>query len=583
MKNKLSILAFLAILALAALVRFYRLDSLVTPYWEEVALGYDAYSLSQTGADHHGNFWPIVAVESFGDWKPAGYFYALIPFIKVLGLNVLAVRLPSAIAGLMIVVGVFILLKQILPPATKKTSPYLPHLGMLVTAISPWAILFSRAAWEVNLATALVLWGIISFFAFIQTQKRPIWLLGWSILLLALSMYTYHATRLIAPLLGLSLVAMWFLEDNYSARFFSGIKNFISQQFIPLILGLGIAMLLVSPFLLTQSSVTSQRFKETAIFSDLSIINKSNQAQAAQPNIIGKVFYHRFTLFGLEVTKNFLSQFNPNFLFLSGDSNVRHSTQYFGQLYHLEAIYLFFGLIFVATSLRNVKENRYLLESKKYLIFLFVWLGLGIVPASLTFATPHALRILPTLPVWMVLITLGIGQLIDTLKKNSPKFLPATSLTAILLLGVVVAYGLELSMFWRHYTRIYPSAYAQEWQDGYEELIKTVQENSDPTTNVYITREQGRPAMYYWFYSLTNPSLVQAADVKSQQDQGEFLEFQNIKFINGVAAVGSFPALVAASPSQINFLRERPELKIDAVKHISHPQGEVIWEIVWAR
>src|SRR5690606_3054297 len=103
------------ILLVSLFLRVYQINQ-VPPaiYWEEAALGYDAYSLFKTGQDHHGNSWPILAVESFGDWKPAGYFYAAIPFIGVLGLNETAVRLPSALSGVLIVLGIGVLVKQVI-------------------------------------------------------------------------------------------------------------------------------------------------------------------------------------------------------------------------------------------------------------------------------------------------------------------------------------------------------------------------------------------------------------------------------------------------------------------------------------
>ena len=73
-----------AILILAAVLRLYRLaDFPAGLNADEAALGYNAYSLLLTGKDEHGHSWPV-NLESFGDFKPAGYAYLLIPFIKVL-------------------------------------------------------------------------------------------------------------------------------------------------------------------------------------------------------------------------------------------------------------------------------------------------------------------------------------------------------------------------------------------------------------------------------------------------------------------------------------------------------------------
>ncbi|KKU78425.1 MAG: Glycosyl transferase family 39, partial [Candidatus Amesbacteria bacterium GW2011_GWA2_47_70] len=84
------------ILILASVLRLYKLSSYPAGLnADEAALGYNAYSLMLTGRDEHGHPWPV-NLESFGDFKPAGYAYLLIPFIKVFGLTELAVRLPSA-------------------------------------------------------------------------------------------------------------------------------------------------------------------------------------------------------------------------------------------------------------------------------------------------------------------------------------------------------------------------------------------------------------------------------------------------------------------------------------------------------
>ena len=51
---------FGSILILALLLRVLRLDQLPPSlYWEEVAIGYDAYSILKTAKDHHGNFLPV--------------------------------------------------------------------------------------------------------------------------------------------------------------------------------------------------------------------------------------------------------------------------------------------------------------------------------------------------------------------------------------------------------------------------------------------------------------------------------------------------------------------------------------------
>ena len=97
MKHKIILLV---IIVLAFILRIYRLDQ-VPPslYWDEASLGYNAFSISQTLRDEHGVFCLLPILPLFGDYKPVGYIYAIVPFIKLFGLSEIAVRLPRPLQG----------------------------------------------------------------------------------------------------------------------------------------------------------------------------------------------------------------------------------------------------------------------------------------------------------------------------------------------------------------------------------------------------------------------------------------------------------------------------------------------------
>src|SRR3990167_4417424 len=83
---------------IALILRFYKLGQIpLSLSWDEVSLGYNAYSILKTGRDEHAKWFPLAAFEAYGDYKPPLYIYASVPFIKVFDLNELAVRLPSAL------------------------------------------------------------------------------------------------------------------------------------------------------------------------------------------------------------------------------------------------------------------------------------------------------------------------------------------------------------------------------------------------------------------------------------------------------------------------------------------------------
>ena len=76
--NKYKKIILISIIALAFLLRFYRLVDYPALNADEAAIAYNAYSLIETGLDEHGNPWPI-HFQSFNDFKPGGYFYLVLP------------------------------------------------------------------------------------------------------------------------------------------------------------------------------------------------------------------------------------------------------------------------------------------------------------------------------------------------------------------------------------------------------------------------------------------------------------------------------------------------------------------------
>lgn len=498
-----------------------------SPYWEEAAIGYDAYSILKTGRDHHGNIFPIVAFESFGDFKPSLYFYSVVPFVGLFGLNIWAVRLPSVLAGTIIVLLSGLLAREISTSFSPKASVdhhrAIQLLTTIIATVSPWAIIFSRGGWEANLASCLILAGVYCGYKSWQAAKGKNWRLvltvnsaRWllaSSMLLSLSLYCYHAARITSPILGLIIFIPFIIK--------------IRKQFTFLVPIVFLAVLISSPLLSSFGSQTiSQRFHETSIFSDISIIEKSNQLIANDGNTWwAKTIHHRYLLFGNKILQNGLSHFSLDFLFLSGDINPRHSTQYFGQLLHLTIFPLLIGAV-LFFKYAKTKEN-FLLSS---------WLIAGILPASLTTVVPHALRILSVAPIFYILIGIGWGS-IPFVRRKFIFRLAALSFSALLFT--------EVAIFFYYYFGVYPKLYASEWQYGYQEMISTIQQNKRLNEQVTISREYGRPAMYYWFYTQTDPRQVQAQNDSVAKDQGEFLTFNNIRFSDSIS--GETTGLIASS------------------------------------
>ncbi len=553
MNNKLHILLIIFIFGVAAFLRLYQLTN-VPPslYWEEVAVGYDAYSLLKTGKDHHDAVWPIIAIKSFGDWKPTGYFYALLPSLALFGLSDFAVRLPNALAGVLIVIGVAVLARKL-------------HLNGLwalaVAAISPWAIQFSRSMWEANFATSLLVWGVIGVFTAKHQWKlkRKTWILAavGSALLFVAAGYTYHAARVIAPILCLSSV-IFVYRDLVVRQFSATIK--ISGII------LGTCFILYVPlFLKASSPELSHRFQETSIFGDAAIIEMSNALrEQSDMTMFSRIIYHRYVLYSQVILENAVSHFSPTYMFLRGDENIRHSTHFAGLFYIFESVFLGLGFIYLWN------------KNKAASVFLLIWLLVTLFPAALTKAVPHALRTLPSMPVFILYITAGITSFLEIARKKK------VANHAVVLL--IFAYSISSLQYLRYYFLIYPKVSNDEWQYGYTQMISELNslERELPEYPVYVSRIEGRPAMYYWFYSKTDPRRVQTASKTAMFDQGEFLTFENKSFYREIPQL-SESSIIAAAPEEVSkFESLNPDYQFTPLKTVSNLSDTVVWQLLVA-
>ncbi|MEK7090943.1 MAG: glycosyltransferase family 39 protein [Patescibacteria group bacterium] len=140
----------IVILVVGAVLRLVWLDkSPGSVNWDEAALGYNAYSLWKTGADEYGTKWPL-SLRSFDDYKPPLYAYLTAPIVGIFGLNEINTRLLSAMAGVASIGLLYLISAKLLG---KRIG--LIAAGMM--AVEPWAIFYSRGAWEANLSLTLIL------------------------------------------------------------------------------------------------------------------------------------------------------------------------------------------------------------------------------------------------------------------------------------------------------------------------------------------------------------------------------------------------------------------------------------------
>ncbi len=452
-------LILLFIVVLAFFLRVYKVDE-VPPslYWDEASLGYNAYSIATTLHDEHGEFLPIQRFIAFGDYKPPGYISAAAASIKLFGLSEFSIRLPSVLAGTLLVVVCYFLVKEL---GLGKKSAF---IASTILAISPWSLQMSRAAFEGNLATLFSGLGILFFLIAVRTKSVPRYLL--SSLFFAAAMYTFNSHRVFVPLIITALGLIY-------------LKDILNQKRKLIVFGLALIFLLAPlfPYLTTKES--RLRFEEVSWTKDLTPIELSNRRIETDGNtLLAKIIHNRRVIWGQEFLKHYFDHFKADFLFISGDINERLSTRTVGVLYLIELPFLLIGLYFLIKN------------KSKTAAILFAWLILSPVPAAMARETPHALRFLNVLPVFQIITAVGIGL---ALKIKYLKFI------------IPALYLLSFSYYIFDYYNFYPTRSAGYWQYGYKEAVKEVSRLEDQYPCVWVTEDAGRPYIYFLLYNKYPP------------------------------------------------------------------------------
>lgn len=486
----------LIIVALAAFLRFYNLGSNPPSLtWDEAAWGYNAYTISISGKDEFGRFLPIDYLESFGDFKPPLYAYLTAGPVRFFGLNEFAVRFPSALFGTLTVLLTYFLVKQIFASKQKNKEDNnfvqtVALISALFLAISPWHIMLSRAAFEANVASFLIVLGVL---AFLKSVKGNRWFILLASISFALSIFTFNTARVVSPLIVLFL-ALAFRKDLLRIK---------KQVFIAIVLGV-LMVLPILGFLLSPQA--NLRFREVNIFSDINVVKAANQQIANDDSALySKIIHNRRVLYALEYVKHYFDNLSPRFLFISGDGNPKFSTQTVGQMYIWDIMFFAIGILF-------------LFKKKQGSWFIIpIWLLLGIIPAATARETPHALRIEATLPTFQIITAYGFVVFLTWAKKLNirvKKYDLRRSFYFLILTSSFILLSLNFIYFYHDYSKHYADQFSGEWQYGYKQSIAYAMEEKNKYDFVQITNALGRPYIYYLFYT--------------QISQEKFIELANI-------------------------------------------------------
>ena len=171
-----------------------RLGSL-PPYLsiEEVTQARHAIALATTGRSLSGQRWPLYPAEPGYEagWEPIG-IYSTAALLKVAPFSETLVRLPSAIAGVLNVVLMFVLVRRVF------RTDALALVAALVLATAPGHFLHSRIGTSQIITVTFQLAWLTLLVRFLDTRRtRDVFA---ATLSLGLGIYSYPAALIVVPL-----------------------------------------------------------------------------------------------------------------------------------------------------------------------------------------------------------------------------------------------------------------------------------------------------------------------------------------------------------------------------------------------
>lgn len=448
----ISVVLFLVYLAL----HYYKLASIpFGVHVDEAGAGYDAWCLSNWGVDRYLKEWPVYLI-NFGGGQSALYAYLTIPFVKLFGLTVKAVRMPAFCMSVLTFVFGTLIVKEILG---KKAM----LLAQFFLVIFPYFTMSSRFALDCNLLLGM---STMSMFLLIWAIKEQKWnqymLAGIS---WGLTLYSYVLSYLTIPVF-LLLIFIYLLYK----------KKIKWKNILEFGVPLGILAL---PLMLT---VYINQFEKPEMKVGPFTIPRLPNYRGSEV-VFDNIYGNLTTTLRSILTKDWI-QYN--------------AFDNFGTIYRISIPFVVIGFVIV---LYNVIDSCEKEKKFSWLAFPLFWGVSEIITGCLLGGDGPNINkmngIFFTLVVFAVVGYLSIGYLLQSSRIKEGKIF------RVYQNGVMGYYCFLFLCFIGYYFKTYSEdIYPQfSFSDNYSDMLTASKDNIENAEKVYIDSKY----IYYLFYSGLSP------------------------------------------------------------------------------
>ncbi|MDD4993680.1 MAG: glycosyltransferase family 39 protein [Paludibacter sp.] len=418
---------------------------------DEASIGYEAYSIMETGLDRTGHSYPV-HLESWGSGQNALYAYLTIPFLRLFGLNAFSVRIVNAIFSCISLLLFFLLFRM-------QYNRKVALAALALFAVFPWSIMSARWGLESNILPTIFLAAVFFLTKGIVSNQKYFLL---SFLLFALSLYSYGVTYLVLPLFFLLIIPYLVLNKKIRVNY--------------LLLSLTVFFVVALPIILFV--LINHLNLQTIQFWGITI----PRLDANRTTVVFNLFHDNFILtLGKNIVR-FLSV-----LVLQTDGSDYNAIPMFGTIYPISFLFLIVGISGVLKN-RNFKDNS--------LNYMFLsWILCSVILGISSHANINRINI-----IFIPLLYFTVLGIFDVKEMLQPEF---RNRYKNVLVGF---YSFFFVMFCGYYVFIFNEIVKKDFSYGLRDAILFAEENTNKKDSVNITTQTiNMPYIYVCFYNKLNP------------------------------------------------------------------------------
>lgn len=452
------------LLVLTGFLHFWKIGEIPNGFFvDESSIGYNAFCISETGADEYGVKYPVF-FRCFDNYHEPVMIYLLAPMVKVFGLEKWVVRLPSAVFHILAAIAFFFM-------ATKYArNRWICLGGAFVFSILPWVFPISRVMMS---GYSAMLLGMTAGWYFLMKAVggRSFHSAVLSGVCWAFAMYAHNIGR---PMTAVILVCFVLALNVLLIKRWKVFAVFATSYVISLL-----------PMII---SVINHPESMTKRFSTLSVWTGSSGVMETASRIF----------------ERYLEYFSPAFLFISGDPILRHHTGASGELYIFMAPFIIAGIYLIC---KKSSGNPYL---------RFLLLGLIVYPLAAVVTTDHfhSTRAVDGSIFWSLTAVLGVSYIWKRRKVKTFK---------IMLYSFMVFSIYETTSYFVNYFGKYVENSRSDFLAPYVEVFEYSFKNLKPGETLYVSASvflqrinvEFKPVWYssLLFFGKVSPAEYQKAGI----------------------------------------------------------------------